>query len=109
MVDVGRMYNCASIQLLQCIGAIDGPPFLIGKEDNYKIGFAGASSTSIRSIFAQSKYKILQNPTIRDIILITNSPIRLLLQGGLLGIGQSLYSMESDLHTRTTSVLNCVM
>ena len=109
MVDVGRMFNRAFIQLLHCIGATNGPPFLIGKENDYKIGFAGASSTSIRSIIAQSKYEIRQNTTIRDIILITNSPIRLLLQDGLLGTGQSLHSMEPDLHTRTTSVLNCVM
>ena len=70
---------------------------------------AEASSTSIRAMIAQSKYKILQSTIIRDIISFTNSPIRSLLQGGLLGTGQSLHGMESDLHTRPTPVLNCVM
>ena len=90
------------------MGAIDEPPFLVGK-GQLQGRVARATSTSIWSILAQFKYKILQNTTIRDIILIANSPIRLLLQGGLSGTGQSLRSMKSDLHTRPTSVLNCVM
>ena len=89
------------------MGAIDEPPFLVGK-GRLQGRVATATSASIRSILAQSKYKILQN-IIRDIILIAKSPIRLLLQGRLSGTGQSLRSMESDLHTRPTSVLNCVM
>ena len=89
------------------MGAIDEP--LLVTQRHLQGRVARATFTSIRSILVQTKYKTLWNTTIRDIILIAKSPIQSILQGGLLGISQSLRSMESNLHTGPTSVLNCVL